>query len=155
MGGDPSLPQRDAICTPTQWSAGPNGGFSTAPADALVHPMIIDGEYGCRRVTVAAQREDPGSLLSWFERILRTLHECPETGSGRATVLDATPPQVLAIRFNGATGAVLFLHNLGGQPATVDLGPQPGQEDEPAGRDLRGIKLNPYGYRWIRLARRM
>src|ERR1700749_3642514 len=53
MGDDLDLPERNAIRTPMQWSAASGGGFSSAPPDALVRPVIGDGEFGYQTVNVA------------------------------------------------------------------------------------------------------
>jgi len=163
MGDDLSLPARDAIRTPMQWSDRTNGGFSGAPADRLVRPVIDDGDYGCRRVNVTAQRRDPGSLLGWFERMIRTLRECPEVGTGDCTLLDVTLPRhVLAHRADATDGATLFLHNLRDEDVVVDIGKQPGSDGDPVevfadqpydppDADLCGLALAGHGYRWIRL----
>jgi len=162
MGEDLSLPQRDAIRTPMQWSDATQGGFSSA--EKLVRPVIADGEYGYQTVNVTAQRADPNSLLSWFERMLRTLAECPEFGAGECTVLDVQNDAVVALRFDGPTGSVLALTNLRDEPFKVQVPPQRGvahvpfdvfgnrQYPEPA-PDLSTVELAGYGYRWIRLAR--
>src|SRR5436190_20363861 len=88
MGDDLSLPERDAIRTPMQWSAGENGGFSTAPRRALVRPPIDTGPFGYEQVNVFDQQRDANSLLSWMERAVRTLRECPEFGNGTPRVID-------------------------------------------------------------------
>jgi maltose alpha-D-glucosyltransferase/alpha-amylase len=164
MGDDLSLPGRTAIRTPMQWTPEPNGGFSTARPRQLVRPVVEDGEYGYERVNVLAQRRDPESLLSWMERLLRTLRECPELGSGRCEAVDLGVRPVLALRFEAPTGIVLTLTNLGPDPCTVDAGPvSTDQALEVFGdRDygvcdpvLRGLELDGYGYRWIRLASRI
>jgi len=164
MGEDLSLPGREAIRTPMQWSRKPNAGFSTADAEKLVRPVIDTGEFGYDRVNVTAQRHDPKSLLAWFERMIRTLREAPEVGSGTCTDIDQEmPPGVLAHRADGPTGSMLFLHNLGTKPAIVDLGslfPEadlPGdvladREYDPVGK-FDALHLAGYGYRWIRLCR--
>ncbi|MFK3983233.1 alpha-amylase family protein [Micromonospora sp. NPDC050397] len=164
MGEDLSLDGRDAIRTPMQWSFQENAGFSRASGADLIRPVISGGEYGYERVNVTAQRHDPGSLLSWFERMIRTLREAPEVGSGRCTDVDRVlPPGVLAHRADGPTGSMLFLHNLGTRDVTVDLGELyaeaelPGdvladQEYAPVGK-LDALALAGYGYRWIRLRR--
>ena len=85
MGEDLSLPGREAIRTPMQWSYQPNGGFSTADPEKLVRPVIDKGEFGYEKVNVTAQRHDPRSLLAWFERMIRTLREAP--GDRRAARL--------------------------------------------------------------------
>ncbi len=46
MGEDLSLEGRDAVRTLMQWSATPNGGFSTAPESELIRPTIREGDYG-------------------------------------------------------------------------------------------------------------
>jgi maltose alpha-D-glucosyltransferase/alpha-amylase len=171
MGEDLRLRGRDAIRTPMQWSDAPGAGFSTAPPERLVRPVIEDGPFGYRSVNVTAQRRDPDSLLAWFERMVRTLRECPEVGAGVcATVAadradGALPAAVLAHRCDGRTGAMLFLHNLADGEVRVDLGPQPGTRDrdvvevfadgdyDPPTPELRGLALAGRGYRWIRLRR--
>ncbi|HEX6921236.1 MAG TPA: alpha-amylase family protein, partial [Actinomycetes bacterium] len=114
MGEDLSLPGRDAIRTPMQWESDRSGGFSTAPPERLVRPVTARGTYGVRRVNVHDQERDPASLLTWFERMIRTLRECPEVGVGTCTVIDVPMPRaVLAHRFDAPEGSMLFLHNLG------------------------------------------
>ncbi|MEO3744405.1 alpha-amylase family protein [Plantactinospora sp. B5E13] len=164
MGEDLSLPGREAIRTPMQWSTKPNAGFSSAEPERLVRPVVSNGEYDYRRVNVTAQRHDRGSLLGWFERMIRTLREAPEVGSGSCTHVDQElPPGVLAHRADGPTGSMLFLHNLGTEAATVDLGSLyadadlpndvlADQEYAPVGK-LDALEIAGYGYRWIRLCR--
>jgi maltose alpha-D-glucosyltransferase/alpha-amylase len=164
MGDDLSLEGRDAIRTPMQWSLLPNGGFSTAKADQLVRPVIADGEYGYRHVNVTTQRHDPGSLLSWFERMIRTLREAPEVGSGSCKHVDVPAPTgVLVHRADDVTGTMLFVHNLGAEDATVDLSSLAAEADFPndvlADREypelgkFEAVEVGGYGYRWIRLCR--
>jgi maltose alpha-D-glucosyltransferase/alpha-amylase len=164
MGEDLSLPGREAIRTPMQWSFQPNAGFSGAEAEKLVRPVVDQGEFGYQQVNVTAQRHDPGSLLAWFERMIRTLREAPEVGSGCCTHIDlALPAGVLAHRADGPTGAMVFLHNLGTDVVTVDLGALFEESDLPddvlADREyapvgkLDALELAGHGYRWIRLCR--
>jgi hypothetical protein len=83
---------------------------------------------------------------------------------GRARLVDVErAPSVVAVAYEGPDGAMLAMHNLGGKAKTVDVGPQPEQGDRApvdvygdgptidVDRKLRGIRLRPYGYRWIRL----
>ncbi|BFU42602.1 alpha-amylase family protein [Krasilnikovia sp. MM14-A1004] len=165
MGDDLSLEGRDALRTPMQWSPLDNGGFSTAPAGELIRPVVTDGAYGYRTVNVTAQRHDPTSLLSWFERMIRTLREAPEIGSGACTYVDLpAPPGVLVHRATDVTGTMLLLHNLGDSDGTADLSALAGEAEYPndvlADRDypppdgLDAVALAGYGYRWIRLNRR-
>ena len=165
MGDDLSLPERDAIRTPMQWSDGPNAGFSTAPADALRRPVVSDGQFGYPAVNVTAQRRDAHSLLSWMERALHTLRECPEFAVGRHQPLDTGERSVLALRYEAPSGVMLALTNLGDQRCVVDLSDQLGETatdplevfgDADYGDprpDPAKFELNGYGYRWIRLQR--
>ncbi|MEV1156909.1 alpha-amylase family protein [Micromonospora chokoriensis] len=164
MGEDLSLPGREAIRTPMQWSYQPNAGFSTADPEKLVRPVIDKGEFGYQNVNVTAQRGDPKSLLAWFERMIRTLREAPEIGSGSTTHIDvAMPTGVLAHRADGPTGTMVFLHNLGTDDVEVDLSSLEPEADLPidvlADRGygelgkLGAVKVSGHGYRWIRLCR--
>jgi len=164
MGEDLSLPGRESIRTPMQWSTMPNAGFSTAPAETLCRTVVSGGEYGYETVNVTAQRQDKDSLLGWFERMIRTLKESPEVGSGTCAHIDKPlPGQVLAHRADGPSGTMLFLHNLGEEDVRVDLSElyaeaeQPNQvfgdqDYEPVGK-LDALDLAGQGYRWIRIRR--
>jgi maltose alpha-D-glucosyltransferase/alpha-amylase len=162
MGDDLSLPQRDSIRTPMQWSAAPQAGFTGS--DKPVRPVIDKGEFSYEQVNVTAQRADPDSLLGWFERMLRTLRECPEFGIGTCTVLDPKTDAVLALRLDCPTGSMVAVTNLRDEPCTIDLSPQDGittapldvfanRRYEPVPADLSRVDLDGWGYRWIRLAR--
>ena len=62
MGEDLSLPERNAIRTPMQWSDAPNGGFSTARRKRdLRRPVISGGEFGYETVNVEDQQRDPAT----------------------------------------------------------------------------------------------
>ena len=123
MGDDLSQQGRNAIRTPMQWSSLPNGGFSAAAPADLVRPVVSDPEYGYEKVNVTVQRHDPASLLSWFERMIRTLREAPEVGSGTCKHVDVpVPPGVLVHRADDRTGTMVFIHNLGADDGVVDLG---------------------------------
>ena len=160
-----SLPGRDAMRTAMQWEPGAWAGFSTAPPSDFAHPVCPRGVGRRTRPNVIEMQRDSRSLLRWLAEMIRTLRECPEVGSGTLRVLDLPlPPTVLAHCFDAVEGTLLLLHNLGEEPVTVDVGPQ-GEggtpleifgdaDDYPAPtRTLKGLRLNGYGYRWIRLRR--
>jgi maltose alpha-D-glucosyltransferase/alpha-amylase len=165
MGEDLALPERNAIRTPMQWSAGPNGGFSsTTRTKALRRPVITGGEYGFEQVNVDAQQLEPSSLLSWFQRALLTLRECPEFSIGTCRYVDAGDRSVLALVHEAPAGTMLAVTNLGPTKRTISLPPPDGADDgptevfadrryAPVGPDLTGIEVAGYGYRWIRLRR--
>jgi maltose alpha-D-glucosyltransferase/alpha-amylase len=162
MGDDLSLSERFAIRTPMQWADKPNAGFSTASEKDLVRPVIDDGDYGYHRVNVDAQRDDDQSLLAWFERMLRALRECPESGDGEWSLLDAGLEHVLAVRFDGSSGTTLAVTNLRDEPCTIDLSADVGavsrvlevfadQRYETRPDDLTALDLGGWGYRWLRV----
>jgi maltose alpha-D-glucosyltransferase/alpha-amylase len=164
MGDDLALEGRDAIRTPMQWSLVANGGFSTASRDQLVRPVISDGEFGFEKVNVTLQRHDPSSLLSWFERMIRTLREAPEVGSGTCTHVDVPGPGgVLVHRADAASGTMVFVHNLGTDDVTLDLSTLAAEAESPNDvladqeyppvEKFDAVRVAGHGYRWIRLRR--
>ncbi|TPE49692.1 alpha-amylase family protein [Amaricoccus solimangrovi] len=162
MGDDLSLPERECARTPMQWSDLEHGGFTRARKPTK--PVIPEGVYGYRHVNVAAQRRDPESLLNWFERIIRMRKEVPEIGLGRPRLLRVDDPAVLAMRYDGDAGSVVFLHNLSDRAREISFraGPKAAGESlvnllsedhSVAGDDGRHVVLlEGYGYRWFRRA---
>jgi maltose alpha-D-glucosyltransferase/alpha-amylase len=165
MGDNLALAGRDAFRTPMQWDDSRNAGFSTAPAQELIRPVINRGEFSYKAVNVTAQRADRDSLLTWFARLISVRRECPEIGDGQTEVIDVELPRgVLAHRIEDAAGSMVFLHNLSDVAVTVDLSQLSGADRveqmfadgsaDPALTDLTGIPLADFGYRWIRIGRR-
>ena len=105
---------RYAVRAPMQWS--PDGGFTTAEQPR--RPMV-EGEWGPQRVNVADQRRDPGSLLNWFERLIRRRRECPELGFGTLTRARHRRDAVLAHRCDWEGATIVAVHELAGKPVTV------------------------------------
>jgi maltose alpha-D-glucosyltransferase/alpha-amylase len=148
-----------------QWDDTRNAGFSTAEPNRLRRPVNTRGTYGAKQVNVRAQNRDPDSLLRWFENLIHSLRSAPEIGTGTCQILDVPLPRsVLAHRFDAASGAILLLHNLADTPVTIDIGALDGIEGNPydllvdgpydaPGNGLAGLRLNGFGYRWIRMAR--
>jgi maltose alpha-D-glucosyltransferase/alpha-amylase len=160
MGDDLDLPERYAARTPMQWSPHPQGGFTTGKRP--IRRVIDDPIYGFKSVNVADQRRDPGSLLNWTERIIRTRKECAEISWGDWKILDRVPDSVLAMRYDWNDRSTIVLHNFADTPCAVHLrvdGPQ-GKilmnllaqercEADETGRHV--IELEAYGYRWLRV----
>jgi maltose alpha-D-glucosyltransferase/alpha-amylase len=162
MGDDLSLPEREGVRTPMQWSAASHGGFTQSDRPTL--PVISGGPFGYEHVNVAAQRRNPDALLNWFERMIRMRKEVPEIGLGRVDLLDPRDPAVLATRYDGDAGSVVFLHNLSEHAREIFFRTGPGagegekltnllgNDHSHAGQDGRHrILLEAYGYRWFRL----
>ena len=162
MGENLELEGRMAVRTPMQWTSGPNGGFSEAPARRLRRPVVTGG-YGPEFVNVADQRRDPESLLSFMKLLIRRYRECPELGWGSFEALDQPHASVLAHLCRWEDGVMVAVHNLGPEPQSVPL-----RLDNCDSRhrledllqecttplDDRGraeLSLEGYGYRWLRV----
>ncbi|HET9872671.1 MAG TPA: alpha-amylase family protein [Propionibacteriaceae bacterium] len=160
MGEDLNAEGRLAVRTPMQWTADPSGGFSAAPPDKLIKKLAGDG-FGPAEVNVAAQRTDPNSLLSFITRLVHRYRDCPEFGRGEFAVIDQPHRSVLAHSCTWQGRAVLAIHNLGPDTVTVPLTLPDAVgdilEDLFSGVDVEldaagsaKIRLEGYGYRWLR-----
>jgi maltose alpha-D-glucosyltransferase / alpha-amylase len=159
MGDDLSLPERNSVRTPMQWSDEPNAGFSTASSEKLIRPVISDGPFDYCRVNVAAQRDRSGSLMETLQRLVRVRRACPEVGWGQCIVLETKETSVLALRYDWEGAAVVILHNFADRPVevTLDVGdlkelrPLFCNAEDREMRDARApLPLDPFGYRWLR-----
>jgi len=118
MGEDLAAEGRMAVRTPMQWDDSPNGGFSTAPARALVQRPVPDA-YGPEHVNVARQRHDHDSLLSFVRMLIHTYRQCPELGWGDFQIIRQPLREVLVHRCTWEGGCVIAVHNLASDPVTV------------------------------------
>jgi len=150
---------RYSVRAPMQWSAGPQGGFTTA--EEAIRPVVQEGPFGYREVNVTRQRRDPESLLNWMERLIRRRRECPELGWGESALLDSGDAAVFAQRSDWEGSTVVAVHNLaareararlevGGEGALVDLFHDHEPELE---RGEVTLELPPYGAHWFRVRR--
>ena len=164
MSEQPALPGRLSVRAPMQWTPYDNGGFSTVPPERYVRPILADSDYGFERVSVAARRNDPDSLLNWLAELIRTRRECPEIGAGRCRVVDTGTDAILALRFDDPDheSAVVVLNNLSPdhQSLRLDLtereiatatGLFPDRRYEPLDAKTSSMRINGFGYRWLRL----
>jgi glycosidase len=151
---------RLAVRPPMQWSAEQHAGFSPARTRELVRPLCDD----YRRVNVADQRRDQGSLLNWMERVIRRRSECPEIGWGRATRVPCQAG-VFAHRCDWRGATVVAAHNLTDRPVGTTLRLDDLEEGDQL-LDLLGdadaktaespdveFELPAYGHRWLRIRR--
>jgi maltose alpha-D-glucosyltransferase/alpha-amylase len=159
MGDDLRRRERLAVRTPMQWSAEVNGGFSRAEQAKLPAPLIDAGPFSYQRVNVAAQQDDPESLLARCQAIFQLRAQLGEIGWGASEPLAQAHPAVFAMRHVGAATTVV-LANLSRQAVTLDralnkelkdfeqvladgIYPSPVSETE-------ALTLNGFGYRWFR-----
>lgn len=159
MGEDLSQPDRWPVRAPMPWTDEPNAGFSTAPSERLVRPLVADERFGFRRVNVISQRNRHDSLLEHCRRLVDTRRACPEIGWGRCEILDVGAPSVLALRSDWRGAAVVTLHNLSGTAAEVRLPRGTGTLRRLLGDDAdcgpehadRPLRIDGHGFRWFRI----
>jgi trehalose synthase len=164
MGENLDVAGRMAVRTPMQWSDEPGAGFSTADPERFPSP-VTEGEYGPLAVNVAAQRREAGSLLNWFERLIRRRRETPELGLGSWSIVANDEPAVLAHRCDWDGSTVVAVHNFGAEPCELDLPLDgiddvvgaddllDGDGDQPLDEPVLHLTLAGYGYRWLRIRR--
>lgn len=159
MGENLDWPGREAVRGLMQWTAGRNGGFSTATAGKLVRKPIRDERWGYRNRNVEKQLADPDSFLSWMRRLIRLRRSTPEIGTGQLQVVRIADERVFAHRIRHEGGSMFFVHNLSAKHASVPLDDLSRLDHDlqqifPEGKkdDLANgsIDLPPFGYAWFR-----
>jgi trehalose synthase len=165
MAENLAVDERLAVRPPMQWSDEEHAGFAPPGTPELVRPVVDDERFGPQRVSVAAQRRDHESLLNWMERLIRRRRDCPEIAWGRTSLVDSGDDRVLAHRCDWRGIALVAVHNLSGDDAEVrleldDLSDGDVLLDLFAGEDPEApdgihvtVRLEPYGYRWLRVRR--
>lgn len=162
MGDNIWLEDRDGVRTPMQWDATRNAGFSSADPSALADPLIDDPIYGYQRVNVAAQRDDPGSLLNRMRALIAVRKAHLALGRGEMAWVAVASRSLMAHLRTHPEETVLAVHNLANQPqvAHLDLAAFAGAQpvDLFTGQPLPSITETPYrlelpryGYRWLQL----
>ena len=130
---------RDPERTPMPWAGGPGGGFTTG------RPWLPLGEDNLTR-NVAAQRDDPASMLSLHRRLLRLRRQAPALVTGAYQPVEADGDVLAYLRTTGDDSCLVAL-NLGPRPARLTVPTQaaagrvavsthPGRDGQPAGATL-------------------
>lgn len=160
MGDDIWLPDRNGVRTPMQWTAGPNAGFSDAPAESLYSPVVASDSFEPARVNVAAQQADPGSLWHAMRHMLHVRKQHPAFGWGELAWLDCEVPQIAAYRRWYQGESIVAIHNLDYSPQQVSFAlDQTGPLSDlltnrrfPLDDRTLDLELLPYEYLWLKPA---
>jgi maltose alpha-D-glucosyltransferase/alpha-amylase len=162
MGEQMELDGRMSVRAPMQWTPGESGGFSSAPVKDLVRPILTEGEHGVEKVNVAHQRANKESLLNWMATLMRVRKECGEIGTGTWSLMETGNDSILALRYDVDDSAVVVLNNLSKTRHTISLDLTDVEMEtatdlltdksyEPIDHKKRSIRLDGYGFRWMRL----
>ena len=108
---------RDKSRTPMQWANAPNGGFSPEGSAPWL-PVHANHAAG---VNVAEQREDSGSLLQFYRRLIRVRRSHPGLARGDCLLLDVDAPGCLSYLRSADEGACLVVLNTTGDERAIRL----------------------------------
>jgi maltose alpha-D-glucosyltransferase/alpha-amylase len=162
MGDNIYLGDRNAVRTPMQWDGDRNAGFSRANPQRLYLPVIIDPEYHAQAVNVAAQDENPNSLLWWMKRLVALRNRYHAFARGTLEILRPDNRKVLTFLRRYEDETILVVVNLSRftQAVEIDLAPYRGKipvelfgsTEFPAVGDLPYfVTLGPHGFYWFSL----
>ncbi|WP_226343825.1 glycoside hydrolase family 13 protein [Agilicoccus flavus] len=119
-GGDPGAVLegiravgRDNARTPMQWTSGAHAGFTTGT------PWLPAGPDH-DRVNVAAQDDDPDSVLAHYRRLIALRHEDDTVALGDFTALAPRDPRVWAFTRRRGDDELLVLANCSGDDVEVE-----------------------------------
>jgi alpha-glucosidase len=150
--GWPKDKGRDGERTPMQWDAGSNAGFTTGTPWLPIPPNY-------RTVNVSVESKDPGSMLHWYEELIRLRASNPALRDGIEIMLDPGNNHVLSwLRKDPRSGrAVVVSCNFTGDEQTVSLDLKTAGIAAGTGRalaasagagasiDLKSVKLPSFG----------
>lgn len=100
---------RDPQRTPMPWDASPHGGFTRGGPWLPMGPAAVN---------VAAQQDDPGSMLALYRRLIALRRESPALVSGQIGAVTATGP-LLSFTRTHPRQRLRILLNLGAEPCSV------------------------------------
>jgi maltose alpha-D-glucosyltransferase/alpha-amylase len=160
MGDNIWLFDRNGVRTPMQWHDGINSGFSSADPDKLFAPVIDTGAFTYKNVNVAAESEDPGSLLNKMRNLVNLRKANPIFALGEYEFLAKDQPNCLAILRTSQDENVLCVFNLTEKDIelTLNLSEFDGKELQALNENEIGLvkiekmtKLNlkPYAFVWF------
>ena len=165
MGENLDIDGRMSVRTPMQWTAGENGGFSSAPRRRLPRP-VPTGVCGPSTSTWPTSATTPTRCGRSSSASSRRYRQSPEIGWSDVEILEQSQRSVLAHVCRYGEWAMLAVHNFGDQPVEVEIevpGLPPGsvlvdllvrraERLEPDDRGRLPLTLAAYDHRWLRVA---
>ena len=144
-GRDQAEYSRDPARTPMQWDETSKAGFTEGEPWL---PLAEDSS----EVNVAVQSEDPGSMLSFFRRLVGLRRELPALHEGSYRSLETGDSAVFAYRREHEGQVVVVALNFGEEPQQVELALPEGESkllcsthlDREGAPNLSRFQLRPY-----------
>jgi alpha-glucosidase len=110
---------RDPERTPMQWDSSPNAGFTTGTPWLPVAPDF-------KRYNVAAERDDPASMLSFVRRVIALRRASPALSVGSHIDVPSDVPDVLSFLREKDDERYLVVLNFSREPRVFRMGAQAG-----------------------------
>ncbi|MFN3403958.1 MAG: alpha-amylase family protein [Cytophagaceae bacterium] len=160
MGDDLNLEGRQSVRTVMQWTSEKNAGFSNAPKSKLYRPVIEKGQYDYKKLNVDTQIRDEDSLLNWMIKLIGIRKQTPIIGTGEWDTVKSNKDEVAGIIYKSDFYQLLVVYNLSVREINLKLDLQiknasmadiftDSEYERP--KDTGNLKLNRYGYRWIKI----
>jgi maltose alpha-D-glucosyltransferase / alpha-amylase len=158
MGDDLSLQGRHSVRTVMQWMPEQNAGFSDAPKEKFVKPVVDHGEYHYKYINVMDQQKDPESFLNWISSLIRMRKQNPVIGHGEWRIVQSNDHRMAAIHYQQDDVVLLTAFNLSGDEVMAKLYPEfIAKQVMPLLNDHHydlengsiNLKLPPYGFLWM------
>jgi maltose alpha-D-glucosyltransferase/alpha-amylase len=164
MGDNVYLGDRFGVRTPMQWNMNQNAGFSNANPQRLFLPVNNDPVYRYESVNVAAQEENPSSLLWWLKNAMAMRKRLRIFGRGDIKFIESSNAKVLAFARTYGKQRVVVVANLSqfSQAANLNFSAYKGCEVTEVFSQNRfmnvevgeyPITIGPYGYFWFQVER--
>ncbi len=115
----PRADDRDGERTPMQWNAGPNAGFSKGSPWLPV-------ESGARRYNVQTEKENPGSIYTWYANLLKLRRENAAFRDGSYVPLESGNRDVFAFGRKAGQTLALIVLNTSPKEQAVSITGMPG-----------------------------
>jgi maltose alpha-D-glucosyltransferase/alpha-amylase len=162
MGDNIYLGDRHGVRTPMQWNMNVNAGFSTANPQKLYLPIISDPVFRYESVNVAAQDENPSSIIWWMRNVIAMRKRLNLFGRGTTTFIESSNSKILCFLRSYGTQRIIVVANLSqfSQATTLDLSAFKNcdvtevfsqNRFRNVGEGDYAITLGPYGYYWFQL----
>jgi len=168
MGDNIWLDDRHGVRTPMQWSAEPNGGFSTA--EKIYSPIIDDPEFGFQKVNVNSATADPSSIYHVVRIMMIRRRRHLAFGHGTFVWVPSTSVAIVSFLRCYGIDRMLCVHNLSKEVTRAKLTLPSSEYAKDASDDSQHeiqdiftdapfyvkngeveLELEPYQYVWLNL----